>query len=169
MDTTDVEALFRAHEPRVFRFISRLVGRAESARDLTQEVFVRVAAGRMPALADGEALAWMYRVARNLALDHLRRTGRVTPVFPAEVPRPAAQDVRVEVQRALESLHELDRHVFLLREVAGLGYSEIAATCELTPDAVRSRIHRARLHLRGQLAAPISHRQHAPVTLKPRP
>jgi RNA polymerase sigma-70 factor (ECF subfamily) len=82
--------------------------------------------------------------------------------------RPAAQDVRAEVKRAIETLPELDRHVFCLREVAGLGYSEIAAACDLTPDAVRSRIHRSRLHLRQQLAAPISHRQNEPVALRKR-
>lgn len=43
-----------------------------------------------------------------------------------------------------------------MREVAGLGYEEIATACELTPDAVRNRIHRTRLQLRAQLAAPIA-------------
>jgi len=46
--------------------------------------------------------------------------------------------------------------VFLMREVAGLGYQEIAAACDLSPDAVRSRIHRTRLQLRQQLATPIA-------------
>ncbi len=60
------------------------------------------------------------------------------------------------VNEALASLPALDRDIFLMREIAGLGYEEIAGACELTADAVRSRIHRARLQLRELLAAPIA-------------
>jgi RNA polymerase sigma-70 factor (ECF subfamily) len=59
------------------------------------------------------------------------------------------------LKQALATLSDLDRDVFLLREVSGLSREEIATACELTPDAVRSRIHRARLELRAVLAAPI--------------
>lgn len=127
--TSDVDALFRAHEQRVFRFLCRVVGQAETARDLTQDVFVRVAAGRMSAVPAGEELAWMYRVARTLALDHLRHVNVRHAVEPEAATRPAAQDVRAEVRAAIESLPELDHHVFWLREVTGLGYSEIAVAC----------------------------------------
>jgi RNA polymerase sigma factor (sigma-70 family) len=164
--TIDADALFRAHEQRVFRFLCRVVGHADTARDLTQDVFVRVAAGRMPAVSGGQELAWLYRVARNLALDHLRHTKVRSSLEPDPAARPAAQDVRAEVRAAIESLPELDRHVFWLREVTGLGYEEIATACELTPDAVRSRIHRSRMQLRERLAAPISHRQNQPVALR---
>jgi len=60
------------------------------------------------------------------------------------------------LKQALAGLPVLDRDVFLLREVGGLSRNEIATACELTPDAVRSRIHRARLALRDALAAPIA-------------
>src|SRR5262249_23944132 len=90
--------------------------------------------------------------------DH-HRQGRRHPA-PAELSsepsRPASQDVNLAVNEAMASLPALDRDVFLLREVAGLGYDEIATACDLTADAVRSRIHRARLHLREHLAAPIA-------------
>jgi DNA-directed RNA polymerase specialized sigma24 family protein len=49
--------------------------------------------------------------------------------------RPASQEVDLAVSSALGSLADVDRDVFLLREVAGLGYEEIASTCDLTPDA----------------------------------
>lgn len=164
--TTDADALFRAHEHRVYRFLCRVVGHADTARDLTQDVFLRVSAGRMPAVSAGDEPAWLYRVARNLALDHLRHMKVSGAAEPEPVARPAAQDVGVEVRAAIESLPELDRHVFWLREVTGLGYAEIAVACELTPDAVRSRIHRSRMQLRKMLAAPISHRQNQPVALR---
>ena len=63
--TTDIDALFRAHEPKVFRFLCRVVGHADTAKDLTQDVFLRVAGGRMhtEALAlEGQPVetAWPY-------------------------------------------------------------------------------------------------------------
>jgi RNA polymerase sigma-70 factor (ECF subfamily) len=71
--------------------------------------------------------------------------------------------VDLAVKLALAALPELDRDVFLMRELAGLGYEEIGRACGLTPDAVRSRIHRARLQLREQLAAPIATRRTIPM------
>ena len=73
--------------------------------------------------------------------------------------RRPSQDVDLAVNEALAALTDLDRDVFLMREVVGLGYEEIARACGLTPDAVRSRIHRARLQLREALASPISTRR----------
>jgi RNA polymerase sigma-70 factor (ECF subfamily) len=150
------ESLFAAHRDRVFRYFCRAVD-AETARDLTQEVFLRAA--RTPASINvGDGRAWIFRVARNLALDHHRRRRlHPEPVAPVdEVGRPPDQDVAAAVNEALAALPDLDRDVFLMRELAGLGYDEIAVACDLTPDAVRSRIHRARLRLRTDLAAPIA-------------
>ena len=91
-------------------------------------------------------------------LDHYRNRARrpASLALTDEATRPAHQDVSAAVNAALAALPTLDRDVFLMREVAGLGYEEIGEACELTPDAVRSRIHRTRLQLRDQLAAPIS-------------
>jgi RNA polymerase sigma-70 factor (ECF subfamily) len=102
--------------------------------------------------------AWLFRIARNLALDHHRsRRRRPEPAELTDVTaRSPSQDVGAAVNQALALLPDLDRDVFLMREVAGLGYEAIAAACELTPDGVRSRIHRTRLVLRDQLAAPLA-------------
>jgi RNA polymerase sigma-70 factor (ECF subfamily) len=154
----DRDSLFAAHYPRLFRYFCRAAGSADAARDLTQEVFLRVSRTRVPSATEGELQAWIFRIARNLVLDH-HRHGRRHPA-PAELTgepsRAPSQDVNLAVNEALESLPALDRDVFLMREVAGLGYDEIAAACDLTADAVRSRIHRARLQLRQQLSAPIA-------------
>jgi RNA polymerase sigma-70 factor (ECF subfamily) len=154
----DPEGLFAAHHQRLFRYFCRAVGRAEAARDLTQEVFLRVSRSSIPAAADGEVSAWLFRIARNLVLDHHRnRLRHPEPTVPADqATRSPSQDVDLAVNEALASLPALDRDVFLMREVAGLGYDAIAGACELTSDAVRSRIHRTRLQLRDQLAAPIA-------------
>ncbi len=60
------------------------------------------------------------------------------------------------VKEALASRAPLDRDVFLMREVAGLSYDQIAGACDLTGGAVRSRLHRTRLELRDRLAAAIA-------------
>jgi RNA polymerase sigma-70 factor (ECF subfamily) len=154
----DTEALFAANHSRLFRYFCRAVGGAETARDLTQEVFLRVSRMPVRAEANGDLSGWVFRIARNLALDH-HRARRRHPEPSALVDgavRSPSQDVDLAVNEALASLPALDRDVFLMREVAGLGYEEIAAACDLTTDAVRSRIHRTRLQLRGQLAAPIA-------------
>ena len=159
----DAEALFAAHETGLLRYLRRAVGHAETARDLTQDVFVRIArSSGMPA-TDDERRAWVFRIARNLAIDHHRRhevkfadSGTRHADAGGEPARPAAQDTSAAVNEALASLDPLDRDVFLLRETAGLSYAEIAAACDLTVSAVRSRIHRARLALREHLRAPIA-------------
>jgi RNA polymerase sigma-70 factor (ECF subfamily) len=136
--------------------VCRAVGGSETARDLTQEVFLR--ASRSRTATNGDGSAWLFRIARNLVLDHHRaRSRNPDPVaLTVEPTRPAAQDVSAAVNQALAALEAMDRDVFLMREVAGLGYREIAAACDLSEDAVRSRIHRTRHELREQLAAPIA-------------
>ena len=97
-------------------------------------------------------------MARNLALDYqCHRSRHPEAAFPVTDPgRPPQQDVSAAVNEALAALPEVDRDVFLMRELGGLSYQEIAGACDLTPDAVRSRIHRTRLQLRDALASPIS-------------
>ena len=157
MSVTDVEALFAEHRGSLFRYLCRAVGHAETARDLTQDVFVRVTRASESAPSGPEARPWLFTIARNLALDHQRRQRRDS--FPAvvhpPVAAPAPQDTSAAVNQALAQLTALDRDVFLMRELGGLGYDEIPKVCELSPDAVRSRIHRARLQLREWLSTPI--------------
>ena len=145
------QVLFAAHRDGVFRYLCRIVGQSE-ATDLTQEVFLRVARTAVPeTTADGER-AWVFRIARNLALNHRRDAGRQpATVELTDASRPAPQEAAVAMKDALERLPPLDRDVFLLREVAGLSYEEIAVSCEISAPAVRSRLHRARRQLREEL------------------
>lgn len=158
MAITDAAALFAAHHGRLFKYFRRAVNDTEAARDLTQELFLRVTRTTIPRAANGDVAPWLFRIARNLALDHHRNRRRRPKL--AELMdtagRSPSQDVDLAVGQALGALSDLDRDVFVMREVAGLSYEEIAAACDVTPDAVRSRIHRTRLSLRDQLAAPIA-------------
>ena len=149
----DAQALFAAHQAGLLRYLARAVGHADTARDLTQDVFVRVAGSAIMPASDEERRAWIFRIARNLAIDHQRRRAVRPRAASAEDTRsvPAAQDTSLAINEALAALDPLDRDVFLLREVAGLSYAEIGAACDLTVPAVRSRIHRARMELRKGL------------------
>ena len=164
----DAEALFAAHQAGLIRYLSRAVGHKDTARDLTQDVFVRVVRAELLPSADTERRAWLFRIARNIAIDHQRKqyVRRSETSAVSEPSRTASQDTTLEVTEALRRIDALDRDVFLLREVAGLSYAEIAAACDLTADAVRSRIHRARLELREHLSGQIAARRRAPMRSK---
>lgn len=161
----DPEALYVANRGSLFRYFCRAVGNAEAARDLTHDVFLRVTRSVIPAAPETAVRGWLFQIARNLALDHHRSRRRRPEVdlFADSAVRSPSQDTGAAVNEALASLADVDRDVFLMREVAGLGYEEIAAACELTPDAVRSRIHRARLHLRERLSGQIAARRSLPM------
>jgi RNA polymerase sigma-70 factor (ECF subfamily) len=161
----DAGALFAVYQHRLFKYFCRAVGQTETARDLTQDVFLRVSRTAIPVAADGELKAWLFQIARNLVLDHHRKRLRhpEPSVLIDEGTRSPSQDVDLAVNEAIAALTDLDRDVFLMREMAGLSYGEIARACGLTPDAVRSRIHRARLQLRDNLASPIATRRTIPM------
>ena len=161
----DAEALYRANRDGLFRYFCRAVGHAETARDLTQDVFVRVSRSVIPAAAEGALRGWLFRIARNLALDHHRSGQRRSgmQMLTDSATQAASQETSAVVNEALATLDDVARDVFLMREVAGLGYDDIAAACGLTPDAVRSRIHRARLQLRERLSGQIAERRELPM------
>jgi RNA polymerase sigma-70 factor, ECF subfamily len=151
----DADVLFSAHRDGVFRYLCRIVGYGE-AGELTQEVFLRVARGPVPAAAEAGRRAWVFRIARNLALNHVRDDGRRGVASElVDTPAPATQELAVALREALDRLAPLDKDVFLMREAGGLSYDEIALACEVTVDAVRSRLHRARQQLRVALGPEI--------------
>src|SRR5947207_5592853 len=98
----DAGALFAAHHHRLFKYFRRAVGQPETARDLTQDVFLRVSRTTIPLGADGEIRAWLFQIARNLALDHHRkRLRQPEPSEPvADAPHVASQDVDFAVNEA---------------------------------------------------------------------
>lgn len=151
---TDAETLVALYQDRVRRYLTRASGETELARDLTQEVFLRVSRVAIPVAPENQLAGWLFRIARNVVLDHHRQRNRRPEVVPelAETATRASQETTSALNQALSMLPALDRDVFLMREMSGLTYDEIANACELTQDAVRNRIHRARLQLRGALA-----------------
>ena len=155
MSAPDAAALFERHHLAVFRFLRRMTGNPSLAEDLTQEVFLRVVRGLGAYDERSREVSWIFRIARNLMIDRHRaraRSPRDASIDEAAVvSRPATQVVTAILDDALSRLPEEEREAFLMREVGGLGYGEIAEVSGVTPDAARMRIYRARLALREGL------------------
>jgi RNA polymerase sigma-70 factor (ECF subfamily) len=163
----DTDTLYAEHQQAIFRYLCRFVGHAEDARDLTQEVFLRVSRTRVPDADAAGLRAWVFAIARNLALNHVRdRRPRETGVAVISA-EPAVQELAVAIEQALGALGDVDRDAFLLREAGGLSYQEIADTCELTVEAVRTRLRRARQQLREALDGPVRVHRLRPISLRP--
>jgi RNA polymerase sigma-70 factor, ECF subfamily len=148
--------LFDRHHRTVFRYLNRLSNRRDVAEDLTQDVFLRAVQAIASYRDEERELHWLIRIARNRFIDYVRgltARPRAADVEPTSSIHPP-QVVSINLREALATLDPLDRDVFLLRELTGLSYTEISDVCGLTPDAVRSRIYRARHALRAQLFRP---------------
>lgn len=141
--------LMRDAQPHVWRFLRHLLDDEELAADATQETFVRVhrALGRFRHQA--RFSTWLFRIARNAALDEQRRDARRRKLDAAITrPRPAGDaSVGTEVREALASLSPRLREAFVLVEVFGQPYREAAEVLGAPIGTVKSRVFRARLEL----------------------
>jgi RNA polymerase sigma factor (sigma-70 family) len=150
------EALVQRYQPRLLAFCRHMLGSQEDAEDVLQEVFT---AAFNAILADDRpinARPWLYRIARNRSLNHLRR------------PQPAGQDSmdvferdggtttadtvhkREEFRQIVSDVHELpetQRTALLLREIDALSYDQIAEAMDTTVPSVKSLLVRARVSL----------------------
>jgi len=150
--------LFERHGRHVRQYLRGLSGSADVAEDLAQEVFLRVVRGANEYRPQDRERPWLFRIARNAFIDHVRRIGTRPATTALELAdrtaRAATQDLRVELRRALAALPDGERDAFLLAEIGGLSYAEIAEALGVTVPSVRSSIYRARLALRAALARP---------------
>jgi len=161
------EAFVRQFERRIYSIASGYASGPDEARDLAQDIFVRLfeTKGRW-APADA-FLPWLIRVARNVCLDQLRR----------KKARPPAEDIQADemwdlasasagpeaeletvgkqrlVWRALQSLGHLSREMIQLKEIQGLSLQEVAAMLGVPIGTVKSRSNRARLELAERVLA----------------
>ncbi len=153
--------LYRAHAPRLFGLACRLVGRSD-AEDVLQEIFL--AAHRKLNLYRGDASigTWLYRLATNLCVDHLRsrhtKWARMTDGLPDEpLASPLALGAvigavdRIDLERALAELPDGCRAVFVLHDVEGLEHREIGTLLGIADGTSKSQLHKARLRLRAAL------------------
>ena len=155
-----------AYENRIYSLALRSTGSEQDAADITQEVFLRVWKNLDSFRGDSSLSTWLYRVTSNLCVDFARKKvaeGMPTSIDDEESPaadladssrmaQPEAaaenSELREELQFALAQLSEEHRRVVLLRDVAGMTYTDIARTLGLEEGTVKSRLARARASLR---------------------
>jgi RNA polymerase sigma-70 factor (ECF subfamily) len=153
--------LYERHRRAIFTFLMHLTGARPTAEDLLQETFVRAWRGRTRYRASGEFRAWLFTIARRLAVDRFRREGLAWGENPEALEtavsrdapdrRAEARDELARLQRALERLPPAQREVILLARLVGAGAEEIARVTGSTPGAVRVHLHRALHRLRALL------------------
>ena len=149
---------FVAHRNLLFTVAYELLGSAADAEDVLQETWLRWANVDLDTVRDQRA--YLIRIITRQALDRLRALGRRRESYVGSwLPEPllTAPDVADDVELAdsvsmamllvLETLTPPERAVFVLRDVFGLGYEEIAAAVEKSPAAVRQIAHRSRAHV----------------------
>jgi RNA polymerase sigma-70 factor (ECF subfamily) len=152
--------LFQDFYPSLCRFLECLLGgRAALAQDLAQESFLQLHRTAWGTLPVGEARFWLYRVARNFAINEFRRSNTRHRLFDrvAEAMRPRMQNPEEEyetrernemVLEMLQTLPEDQRVALLLREQEQLSYREICQVMNVSESKVKVDIFRARAALR---------------------
>jgi RNA polymerase sigma-70 factor (ECF subfamily) len=148
----------------VYTMAYRLTGDRDEARDLAQDVFVRVYRN-LDRYLPGTFEGWLYRITKNLFLDRVRRRSRVrleplpdeewrqpTEPTPGPEERLDARVLRSDLEVALRELSPSFRTAVVLCDIQGLTYEEIAEATGWPIGTVRSRIHRGRKLLRLHLA-----------------
>ncbi|MGH7810840.1 MAG: RNA polymerase sigma factor [Candidatus Binatia bacterium] len=179
-DQEALAAIFNHYAARLYNVAQRILGDASDAEEVIQDVFLT--AYRKAGMFQGHSQfsTWLYRLTVNAALGKIRRGKKhrsveydeYLPKFQSDghhAVRPVVdwsdtldeKYARTELQqllaKALDQLKPLDKSVMVLGDIEGLSDKEIAATLNLTVSAVKTRLHRARLFLRGKLAVHLGH------------
>ena len=169
-DDRAFDALMERYKRPMMSFVCRLIGDAAEAEDVTQEVFVRAYRSIRAAhvrQTTGQFSTWLFQVARNAALDCLRRRKRhpaeslaamddkgESTVGPGRTPHQesASRETGEQIAAAVALLPEDQRTALILSEYEGLSYAEISAVLKCSQKSVESRLYRARQFLRTRLA-----------------
>lgn len=147
--------LVRLYQEPVWRFLTRYVGDAHLAEDLTQETFLKLHRRLGSYRFRSKFSTWVFSIARNSAIDSHRSATR-RDRLPEVAPRPAPigqPGLGVELDEALASLSPKLREALLLVEVLGLRYREVAEVLEVPIGTVKSRVFHARNELTTYLTA----------------
>jgi RNA polymerase sigma-70 factor (ECF subfamily) len=170
----DLEFLnvYETFQPKILRYLTRLVGVSE-AEDLTQEVMIKVNAALPDFRGESQLSTWIYRVATNAALDRLRspsykqvsqdwsasdvaelddRKALTTEKTPLVEPQIFRKEMNECVQRFIQKLPENYQVVLVLSEFEGFKDSEIARTLGISLNTTKIRLHRAKEKLKEELS-----------------
>jgi RNA polymerase sigma factor (sigma-70 family) len=150
--------LFERHNIRLFNFFLRLTTNRQTSEDLVQEVFLRILKYRHTYRGESKFSTWMYQVARNAHIDHLRSRRPETPIdavweeqpSPQPLPQQQAENEQEAdlLARALARLPLRKREVLLLSRFQDLRYQEIAGLLKCSVESVKVQVHRSLKELR---------------------
>ncbi len=166
--------LVRRYERPVFSLVYRMVRDRELAEDLAQDSFVKVLNHIDRYSPEFKFSSWLFKIANNVAIDHLRRRkldtisidGSPNAISTSDIEASAfdvsddaesaldeleARELGTAIERAISTLRPEYRACIMLRHVEGRSYEEIAATLDLPLGTVKTYIHRARHELRRML------------------
>jgi len=177
-----LEALYRRYSARVYRQASILLRNDAEAEEITQEVFLTLYTKAKTFRGEAAFSTWLYRLTLNAALTRLRRRKKAQEVsYEDYLPRyepdghhlggegsvvdwshdvekqVAGKELQRILQQALDQLRPMDKAVVVLSDLEGIPNREIGKTLGLSVPAVKTRLHRARLFLRGKLAVSLGH------------
>jgi RNA polymerase sigma-70 factor (ECF subfamily) len=170
-DRQAFRALVERYQRRVLSVVLGMVRNREDALDIVQETFIKVHRHINNFKGTSSLYTWLYRIAVNLSIDHIRKTTRhqqlnyddalqhddsdspqaasilpsVLGIDPAKVYQ--RQELLEQIEVALAQLSDKHRSIIMLREVQGLSYTEIADILEISKGTVMSRLHHARKNL----------------------
>ena len=164
-DRTAYAELFEEMYEPLFRYVRSITKSPDAARDVTQDVFIRLWEVRDSLTPEQSLEAYLYRIARNRAYNHERnqrtRTEKEetvrdrTPAQPAPPTRPDtqtdAQQLEDRLWRWISELTERQREALVLSRFDGLSHDEVADVMDISPRTVNNHIVRALKHLRGRL------------------
>jgi RNA polymerase sigma-70 factor (ECF subfamily) len=161
------EELVRRYQRPISAYVYRMVGNYESALDLTQEIFIKIYNSLRRYRSEFKFSTWIYKIAHNSAVDHLRRTatreqsiiagtesdsfelpidsGRLTPEEESE-----RKERRIEIESVVRTLPANYRELVILRHSQDLTYEEIVEVTGLPLGTVKNRLFRAREMMRQQ-------------------
>ena len=161
------EELVRRYQRPISAYVYRMVGNYESALDLTQEIFIKVYSSLRRYRAEFKFSTWIYKIAHNAAIDHLRRTatreqslvmGPENDQF--DLPLESAllspeqeserKERRGEIESVVRALPSNYRELIVLRHSQDLSYEEIVEVTGLPLGTVKNRLFRAREMMRQQ-------------------
>jgi RNA polymerase sigma-70 factor (ECF subfamily) len=163
------EELVRRYQRPIVSYVYRMTGNYDAALDLTQDVFIKVYGSLARYRPEYKFSTWIYRIAHNTAIDHLRRQStreqelNGTSADGGIYERPVASDAptpeqlseraerRAEIEDVIQGLPPSYRELIVLRHAHDLSYDEIAEVTGLPLGTVKNRIFRAREAMRAPL------------------
>ncbi len=166
----DFQHIYATFNERIRRYLTRVIGQADS-EDVTQEVFLKVNAALNGFRGDSSLSTWIYRIATNAAMDHLRKSlpEQATSRHEAADPLMCEEDIAVDLSASfldrqlirkemndcirgiVDELPENYRTVLVLSDLEELTNSEIAEVLGISLETVKIRLHRARARLKKEL------------------